>query len=103
MKGITIKHTNNHIAQRVQDFLKNGTAFIFHDEGENFGPMFIPDKLACIHFGEVLIHSGIPEFIYSVSFQMGIYDCVSELRPKQIEDVNQKLLPYAATVEGQIL
>lgn len=82
--NISLTHTNNPVQEKVHAFLKNGIAFILHDEGESFGPIFIPDRLACIHFGEVLIHSGIEQFMYSVSFQMGIYDCVSELSQKEV-------------------
>jgi hypothetical protein len=78
MVNFSFKHVNNSIAGIVTTFLETSTPFVLHD-GDGKGPVFIPDRLACIDRGETLIHSGVNEFMFSLSFQIGLYSCASPL------------------------
>ena len=88
---ISIGHVNNITANDITGFLKNNTPFVLHD-GDKIGPVFIPEKLACIDRGGVLIHSGESEFLFSLSFQMGLYECASRLESDAITYFENKLL-----------
>lgn len=94
------KHANDgrEIYANVMNFLKDNNPFILHD-GNRKGPIFIPSKLACINMGEILIHSGVSEFQFSLSWEVGLYEMASELMPKELTYMENKLLPYAAIVD----
>jgi hypothetical protein len=101
--NFNFKHTNNGIANILMGFLQSNTAFVLHD-GDGKGPVFIPDKLACIDCGEVLVHSGINEFQFSLSFQIGLYSCASPLGIDAITYFKNKLPTNSnspATVHNQ--
>jgi hypothetical protein len=87
----SFKHVNNGIAGIVTTFLETNTPFVLHD-GDGKGPVFIPDKLACIDMGQTLIHSGLNEFMFSLSFQIGLYCCASRLEVDAITYFENKLL-----------
>lgn len=89
------KHINSDraIYSDVMNLLKENKSFILHD-GDRQGPIFIPSKLACLNMGELLIHKGVPEFQYTLSFEVGLYEMASELDPKELSYTETKLISH---------
>lgn len=92
--GFSFKHDSKPVYQKILELLKDNEPFILHD-GNREGPIFIPSHLACIEQGEVLIHKGIAEFQFSLSFQAGLYSCADKVSLGQIDYMVNKLLPYS--------
>ena len=83
-------------AKRVMELLIENKPFRLFSKDDKEGVIYFPEQLACLDHGDLLFYSGLTEFQFGLSFNVGVQDSVCALSDSEKDKYISRINPLPA-------